>query len=174
MKQGDARRHDQRLFRAEPGMLRRLDRIGERGRARIVLASKNDHGAAIWASRFTYAGLLRKGVEIYEYQPTKLHTKLFVIDDTVYIGSANYDIRSLFLNLELMLRIEDKAFAAHVRGYVDGEIAKSERITPGALQGAHQPVDAGQAGRGILRDDRARLQRHAAAQFRPREAHAEA
>ena len=117
-------------FAPSPGMLRRLDRIGRRGRARIVLASKNDHGAAIWASRFTYAGLLRKGVEIYEYQPTKLHTKLFLIDDIVYVGSANYDIRSLFLNLELMLRIEDARFAAHVRGYIDGEIADSERITP--------------------------------------------
>jgi len=117
-------------FAPSPGMLRRLDAAGLRGRVRIVLASKNDHGAAIWASRFTYAGLLRKRVEIYEYQPTKLHTKLFVIDDVVYIGSANYDIRSLFLNLEMMLRIDDTAFAAHVRAYVDGEVADSERITP--------------------------------------------
>ncbi|MBN8808052.1 MAG: phosphatidylserine/phosphatidylglycerophosphate/cardiolipin synthase family protein [Sphingomonas sp.] len=117
-------------FAPSPGMLRRLDRLGMRGTARVVLASKNDHGAAIWASRFTYAGLLRKRVEIWEYQPTKLHTKLFVIDDVVYLGSANYDIRSLFLNLELMLRIEDAGFAAYVRSYVDGEIANSERITP--------------------------------------------
>jgi len=116
-------------FAPSPGMLRRLDRAGMRGKVRIVLPSKNDHGAAIWASRFTYAGLLRKRVEIYEYQPTKLHTKLFVIDDVVYIGSANYDIRSLFLNLEMMLRIEDKTFAAHVRAYVDGEVDQSERIT---------------------------------------------
>ncbi len=117
-------------FAPNPGMLRRLDAAGLRGRVRIVLASKNDHGAAIWASRFTYAGLLRKRVQIYEYQPTKLHTKLFLIGDTVYLGSANYDIRSLFLNLEMMLRIEDAAFAAHVRAYVDGEVAQSERITP--------------------------------------------
>ena len=117
-------------FAPSPGMLRRLDAAGMRGKVRIVLASKNDHGAAIWASRFTYAGLLRKRVQIYEYQPTKLHTKLFLIDDTVYIGSANYDIRSLFLNLEMMLRIEDAAFAAHVRAYVDKEVAQSERITP--------------------------------------------
>ncbi|CAN5343864.1 cardiolipin synthase [soil metagenome] len=117
-------------FAPSPGMLRRLDRVGMRGRVRIVLASKNDHGAAIWASRFTYAGLLRKRVEIYEYQPTKLHTKLFVIDDVVSIGSANYDVRSLFLNLEMMLRIDDAAFAAHVRGYFDGEVADSEAITP--------------------------------------------
>lgn len=117
-------------FAPSPGMLRRLDQVGMRGRVRIVLASKNDHGAAIWASRFTYAGLLRKRVQIYEYQPTKLHTKLFLIGDVVYIGSANYDIRSLFLNLEMMLRIEDPAFAAHIRAYVDGEVANSERITP--------------------------------------------
>jgi len=117
-------------FAPSPGMLRRLDRVGQRGTARLVLASKNDHGAAIWASRFTYAGLLRKRVQIYEYLPTKLHTKLFVIDDVVYVGSANYDIRSLFLNLELMLRIEDKTFADYARSYVDGEVANSEAITP--------------------------------------------
>ncbi|OYY73145.1 phosphatidylserine/phosphatidylglycerophosphate/cardiolipin synthase family protein [Sphingomonas sp. 28-63-12] len=116
-------------FAPSPAMLRRLDAAGMRGQVRIVLASKNDHGAAIWASRFTYAGLLRKRVEIYEYQPTKLHTKLFLIDDIVYIGSSNYDVRSLFLNLEMMLRIEDAGFAAHVRAYIDGEIAQSERIT---------------------------------------------
>ncbi len=116
-------------FAPNPAMLRRLDRAGKRGSVRIVLPSKNDHVMAIWASRFTYRGLIKKGVEIYEYQPTKLHTKLFVIDDAVYIGSANFDIRSLFLNLELMLRVEDKAFATEARAYVDGEIARSERIT---------------------------------------------
>jgi cardiolipin synthase len=33
-----------------------------------------------------------------------------------------------------MLRVEDKAFAAHVRTYIDGEIADSERITPELYQ----------------------------------------
>lgn len=117
-------------FAPNPAMLRRLDRAGKRGQVRLVLPSKLDHGAAIWAARFTYAGLLRKRVQIYEYQPTKLHAKLFLIDDIVNIGSANFDIRSMFLNLELMFRIEDKAFAAYIRGFIDGEIAHSERITP--------------------------------------------
>lgn len=116
-------------FAPSPAMLRRLDKVGVRGCVRIILPSKTDHGAALWASHFTYAGLLRKGVEIWEYQPTKLHTKLYLIDDTVHIGSANFDMRSLFLNLELMFRVEDAAFAAHVRAYIDGEVADSERIT---------------------------------------------
>ena len=117
-------------FAPHPSMLRRLDKAARRGRVRIVLPAKNDHPAAIWAARFTYAGLLRKGVQIFEYRPTKLHTKLYVIGDTVHIGSANFDMRSLFINLELMLRVEDAAFAAHLRAYVDGEVADSELITP--------------------------------------------
>jgi cardiolipin synthase A/B len=116
-------------FAPSPGMLRRLDKAGKRGRVRLVLPSKVDHTASLWAAHFTYAGLLRKRVEIYEYQPTKLHMKLYVVDDVVHIGSANFDIRSMFLNLELMLRIEDRAFAAYVRSFVDGEIAQSERVT---------------------------------------------
>ena len=126
-------------FAPNPAMLSRLDRAGKRGCVRIVLPSKNDHHMAIWASRFTYRGLIKKGVEIYEYQPTKLHTKLFIIDDAVYVGSANFDIRSLFLNLELMLRIEDKAFADHARTYMDGEVARSERITK-ELNKARSPI----------------------------------
>jgi cardiolipin synthase len=117
-------------FAPNPAMLRRLDRLGRRGQVRIVLPSKNDHETAIWASRFTYAGLLRKKVQIYEYQPTKLHTKLFAIDDVAFVGSANFDIRSMFLNMEIMLRIDDPAFTAHIRSYIDGEIAQSLRITP--------------------------------------------
>jgi cardiolipin synthase len=118
-------------FTPSPSLLRRLDRIGRRNKAvRIVTAAKSDNNATIAAARFTYAGLLRKGVRIFEYTPTKLHTKLYVVDDTVHVGSANFDMRSLFINLELMLRIEDAAFAAHVRTYIDGEIAASEEITP--------------------------------------------
>src|SRR5437868_3734488 len=69
------------------------------------------------AARHTYRLLLKRGVRIFEFQPCKLHTKLIVIDNAVYIGSANFDMRSLYLNLEVMLRIEDPAFADHLRTY---------------------------------------------------------
>jgi cardiolipin synthase len=117
-------------FAPSPAMLRRLDKAGRRGQVRVVTPSKADHSIAVWAARFTYAGLLRKRVQIYEYQPTKLHTKVYVIDDVVHIGSANFDIRSMFLNLELMFRVADSRFAEQVRAYVDGEIANSVQITP--------------------------------------------
>lgn len=110
-------------------MLRRIYGIARRGRARVMTAAKSDNNATIGAARHTYWRLLKRGVEVYEYQPTKLHTKLFVVDDVVYIGSANFDMRSLYLNLEMMLRVDDAAWAAELRNFVDEEIADSLRIT---------------------------------------------
>lgn len=117
-------------FAPSLSMLRRIFGIARRGRARIVTPSKLDHQFVLGAARFLYWRLMKRGTEIYEYQPTKLHTKLIVIDDAVHIGSANFDMRSLYLNLELMLRVDDPAFAAMMRRFVEGEIADSKRILP--------------------------------------------
>lgn len=118
-------------FAPSPRMMRRIERVVQRGGAsRVITPSQADHAVAVAAARHTYARLLKRGVRVFEYQPQKLHTKLFVIDDVVHIGSANFDIRSMFLNLELMLRIEDKGFAEHMRAYFDGEISNSDEITP--------------------------------------------
>ena len=110
-------------------ILRRIGRVGRKGRARIITAAKSDNHATIAAARYTYKNLLRRGVEIFEYQPTKLHTKLVVLDDIVHIGSSNFDIRGLYLNLEMMLRIDDPAFAAIMRDYFEKELAVSLPIT---------------------------------------------
>ena len=111
------------------GMLRRIAGAARRGRARLITASRSDNTATIDAARNTYWWLLKRKVRIYEYQPTKLHTKLFVVDDVVHIGSANFDMRSLFLNLEMMLRVEDAGFAAAMRRFVDNEITQSRAVT---------------------------------------------
>ena len=111
-------------------MLRRIGRVGQRGRARIITAAKSDNHATIAAARYTYKNLLRRGVEIFEYLPTKLHSKLVVLDDIVHIGSSNFDIRSLYLNLEMMLRVDDPDFAMMMRHYFEQELSACERITP--------------------------------------------
>ena len=112
------------------GLLRRIARVGKRGRARVVTAAKSDNNATIAAARFTYSRLLRRGVDVYEYVATKLHTKLVVMDDVVHIGSSNLDIRSLYLNMELMLRVDDGEFAQMMRGYFEAELEQSLQITP--------------------------------------------
>lgn len=115
---------------APPGaMLRRIGRLGRRGRARIVTAAKSDNETTIAAARHSYSRLLRRQVEMYEYQAAKLHTKLAIVDDTVHIGSSNFDYRSLYINMEIMLRVKDAAFADSMRSYVERELADSTCIT---------------------------------------------
>jgi cardiolipin synthase len=128
-------------FAPSPGMLRRTARVARRGgSSRVITAAKSDNRATIGAARNTYWYLLKRGVEIFEYQPTKLHTKLFVVDGVVHIGSANFDMRSLFLNLEMMLRVEDDGFAAAMRRFVDGEAAASRQITIEEHRKARTPL----------------------------------
>ncbi|WP_253339342.1 phosphatidylserine/phosphatidylglycerophosphate/cardiolipin synthase family protein [Sphingobium sp. OAS761] len=127
-------------FSPGAGMLRRIARAARRDGARIILPVRSDNGATVAAARLLYGPLLRRGVEIYEYQPCKLHMKLFVIDDAVFIGSANFDMRSLFLNLEVMLRIEDAALARTVRQFIDGEARESRRVTPEAHNAERTPL----------------------------------
>ena len=110
-------------------LLRPIRCAAKYGRSRVVTAAKSDNAVTIAAARSRYRYLLPE-VEIYEYQPAMLHTKLYVADDIVYIGSGNFDVRSLYLNLEIMLRIRDADFADAIRNFVDDEIADSVRLTP--------------------------------------------
>ena len=116
-------------------MLRRIGRLGRRGQVRIVTAARSDNNATIAAARHTYARLLRHGVRMYEYQPAKLHTKLVICDDVVHIGSSNLDFRSLYMNLEVMLRIEDAGFARAMRDYFARELDDCLEITPAIHRG---------------------------------------
>ena len=115
-------------------MLKRIARVGLKGRARVVTAAKSDNTATILAARFTYRQLMKRGVEIFEYQRTKLHTKLLVFDDEVHIGSSNFDIRSLYLNLEMMLRVDHPEFTSLMRLYFEGELDDSLAITSEAWE----------------------------------------
>jgi cardiolipin synthase A/B len=117
-------------FAPPAAMIRRIGRVGRRGRARVINAAKSDNIATVAAARHSYSRLLRRHVELYEYQPTKLHTKLAIVDDIVHIGSSNFDYRSFYINLEIMLRINDAAFADAMRGYFERELADCKWITP--------------------------------------------
>lgn len=80
-------------------------------------------------SRRVWGSLLEAGVEIYEYQPTMLHTKLMIVDDNwVSLGSANFDPRSFRINDEANLTVTDKAFAAEQIRYFENDLADSKKI----------------------------------------------
>ena len=117
-------------FAPNAGMLRRIARIAKRGGAvRMLLPARSDNGATVGASRLLYRFLMKRGVAIAEYEAQRLHAKLIVIDDVVLIGSANLDMRSLYVNMELMLRVQDAGFARQCRDWLSTQEAHSTQIT---------------------------------------------
>jgi cardiolipin synthase A/B len=117
-------------FAPSRGIVRRIARVAKLGgETRIMLPSKSDNGATIGASRTLYGYLLRRGVQIWEYQPCKLHRKIVVADDVSFIGSANFDIRSLYVNVEMMVRIDDAEFSEAVRTIIAETRGEAEAIS---------------------------------------------
>jgi cardiolipin synthase len=110
---------------------RDLLRVARRGgRVQLILPGQSDVLVSQLAGRSLYRRLLKAGVEIYEYQPQILHAKLILSDGAVYVGSSNLDIRSLNLNYELMLRLEDGTVAVEARGIFERLLKHSQRIEP--------------------------------------------
>lgn len=107
-----------------------IHRIARKGRTHLLLAGKSDNAATIGASRALHGKLLEAGAKVYEFQPCKLHTKLIVLDNAVYLGSANFDMRSLYVNLEIVLRIEDAELAERMRGFIHDHLPASQQVTP--------------------------------------------
>ena len=107
--------------------LRRAARRG--GTVELLLAGKSDVPIAQQAARAIYGSVLRAGVKIYEDQPQILHAKMAVVDDAVFVGSANLDIRSFGINYELMVRVDDPPLASEARAMFAADLRRSEEIT---------------------------------------------
>ena len=83
-----------------------------------------------YAGRAWYETLLSAGVRIYEWQPTTLHAKTFVVDgEWSTIGSMNFDNRSLSLNDEATLMVRDAGVGQRMNEIFFDDLTLSEEIT---------------------------------------------
>ncbi|MEM7790649.1 MAG: phospholipase D-like domain-containing protein [Verrucomicrobiota bacterium] len=92
-------------------------------RIRLVIPLRSNHRVADIA-RYNYLRQLRDaGVEILFYPKRMLHGKLIIADNTVaMIGSANVDMRSLFVNFEIALLHYSTADIAKLRDWAENII----------------------------------------------------
>ncbi|TQN43084.1 cardiolipin synthase [Blastococcus colisei] len=75
--------------------------------------------------------LLDADVEIWRYQPSLFHTKAITVDGAVaMVGTTNFDVRSLALNEQVALVIEDRAVLAVLDGHFDEDLSLSRRVLP--------------------------------------------
>jgi cardiolipin synthase len=82
------------------------------------------------AGRAWYDKLLTAGVRIYEWQPTTLHAKTFVVDgEWSTIGSMNFDNRSMALNDEATLMVLDATVGDQMNRIFLADLTLAEEIT---------------------------------------------
>jgi cardiolipin synthase len=95
----------------------------------LVEGDTTDAMPVKYASREAYERLLSMGIEIYEYQPTMMHTKTMVVDGAwSMFGSANFDNRSLELNDELNVAVADRDLARRFTEDFERDLRVSSRL----------------------------------------------
>ncbi|KAB1985853.1 phospholipase D-like domain-containing protein [Streptomyces triticiradicis] len=90
-----------------------------------------DQRACQLAGQNHYGALLAAGVEIRQYQPTMLHTKIMTVDGVAsLIGSSNFNRRSMEHDEEVMLAVLDESFTAALDRDFDEDRERSVGIDP--------------------------------------------
>ncbi|HEV7609324.1 MAG TPA: phospholipase D-like domain-containing protein [Steroidobacteraceae bacterium] len=99
-------------------------------RVRIVVPGRHtDARIGRWAAQGLYGSLLKSGIQIFEYQPTMMHSKVLVIDGLwSSVGSSNFDDRSFRLNDEANLNVFSEELAAEHLRLIDADIQRSRRM----------------------------------------------
>jgi cardiolipin synthase len=116
----------------------------------ILLTARNNLKLVQWAAQAQADQLLEGHCRLWLTPPPFDHTKLMLIDDAWwFVGSANWDPRSLRLNFEYNLECYDRDLARRLHALFDDKLARSRELELAEL--ASRPVHV------KLRDGFARL-----------------
>jgi cardiolipin synthase A/B len=97
----------------------------------LLVPAWSNHRIADLARREWLRELAANGVVLHYYTRGMVHAKAMIIDDDfAYVGSPNFDMRSLFLNYEDALCLYSREAIAEVRGFVDELIAECASEPP--------------------------------------------
>jgi cardiolipin synthase A/B len=99
---------------------------------RVLAPSENsDIPIVRYAGRGLYPELMDGGVRIYEYQPAMMHAKTLVADGIwSMIGTINFDNRSLALNEETSLLVQDPDIGSRMDAIFRQDLEQAVEITP--------------------------------------------
>lgn len=96
----------------------------------LVPGDRTDVKTTLWAGRRHYGELLRGGVRIWEYGPTNMHAKTFVVDGRwSSVGSLNFDNRSLAFNDESTLVVDDRRIGRQMEEMFEADLRHAGEVT---------------------------------------------
>lgn len=139
------RRAEQRIwivtpyFAPTPLMMVHLRAAARRGvDVRIILSRKTDVMISRWAAVGLYRRLLQWGVKVFEYEPTLVHRKLWLIDQIAVVGSGNFNHRSFIHDVELDILLREPKQVMHAASLFEKDEENSRQIQRESI--AHQSV----------------------------------
>lgn len=100
-------------------------------KVQILLPHIYDKQSAYLAARTNFETYLEAGVELYEFTPGFVHSKVILTDDKkASVGSVNMDFRSFYLNFECGLYIYNhQQVLEAIRADFEQSFAQSQRVT---------------------------------------------
>jgi cardiolipin synthase len=97
----------------------------------LIVPWRSNHLTADLARAGYLRDLHTAGAQVLLYTPVMLHAKAVVFDDQLaVIGSANMDMRSLFLNYEVALYVSSPAQVVEVAAWAEALMADSKPGLP--------------------------------------------
>jgi cardiolipin synthase len=84
----------------------------------LIVPARSNHPLTDLVRRSYLAELDRAGARVLLFTPGMLHSKAVIVDDRVgLIGSANFDLRSLFVNFEIGVFVHTAAEARAMKAW---------------------------------------------------------
>jgi cardiolipin synthase len=119
-------------FVPDEALLRALILAVRRGvDVRVVVPKRSNHLTADWAGASYLRALAREGGRVRCYAREMLHAKLALFDgELAMLGSANMDMRSLFLDYEIALVVTSAACAAALQSWFTRLFEESAELEP--------------------------------------------
>ena len=101
----------------------------------LTQGSPPDKWIPFLASRYYWEEMLEAGVRIWQYEKGMLHAKVFLVDGQLgSIGTANLDIRSLWLNFEVNCLIYSPSLIEELEVRFRKDLSDSREIDAAAFE----------------------------------------
>lgn len=117
-------------FVPDDALVAALCSAADRGvEVQLVLPARNDSRMVNYACNAFFDELLQAGVEIHLYGAGLLHTKCVLVDHQfALVGTVNLDKRSLWLNFEMTLLVDDGEAMGELLQLADGYLSDAQTV----------------------------------------------
>ncbi|CAM2909865.1 phospholipase D-like domain-containing protein [Rariglobus hedericola] len=97
----------------------------------LVIPAKSNHPVTDFARRHYVRQMTKAGARVLHHTGRMMHSKAVIVDDRIgLLGSANFDLRSLFVNFEIGVFLYSEADVRAMRAWADELLATCSEPKP--------------------------------------------